>query len=283
MVPNRFLSLAFLVLCGAPLAASQARAEYPICKADGSIAEMPNNPFVADLVEDAWRNSADGSKITIESQDSDGIMISGSQNPQVVGIVARDSAGRVFYRRLTMFFSLDANRKRIPGSKSEGWYGLICDPVTKKVTHQSCLHSSSSPDHTVAAYTQNAALGATCEKDVGSTQVPENPNPSTTARWAAWHNQVRGRHNLGLEMFDGIPGYRYRLTLTHRDHSLHEIVVSDELFADLAQSYWLQFPISEFERKLANIRRNEPDPKLFETSEEAKEQALGGSKATPSH
>ncbi|HET6206558.1 MAG TPA: hypothetical protein VFD98_07095 [Terracidiphilus sp.] len=282
MIPNRFLSLAFLALCGAPLVASQARLEYSICTAHASIAEMPNNPFVADLVEDAWRNSPDGSKIAIESKDSDAIMISGSRNPQVVGIVARDSAGRVFYRRLTMFFSLDANGNRIPGGESEGWYGLICDPVTKTVTRQSCPRLSSRPDRAVAGYTQNAALGATCEMSVGSAQVPDTPTPSTTASWAAWHNQVRGRENLGLEMFDGVPGFRYRLTLTRREHSLHEIVISDELFADLAQSNWLQFPISEFEMKLANIRRYEPDPKLFETSEWTKEQALGGSKA-PSH
>ena len=275
VVSWELLSLACLVLCGAPLATSQDHSEYPVCAEAGLIAEVPNNPFVADLVEDVWRNLADGSRMPIDSQDSDGILIRGSQSPQVVGIVARDSVGRVFYRKQTLSFSLDPSGKRIQKSQSVGWYEYICDPATKRRTHLACAHSSPHPDRSVAAYTQNAVLSASCEKDVVFAQFPESANTLTTKTWTAWHNQTKGRDNLGIEAVEGVPAYRYRFTLTDREHSLHEIVISDELFAHLVQVAWLQFPTSEFEQKLANIRRNEPDPQLFEIPERPRSALLG--------
>ncbi len=47
---------------------------------------------------------------------------------------------------------------------------------------------------------------------------------------AWWHNVVDGRNNLGPETFEGLPAYRYRLTRTRDERSVHDIVNSDQLF-----------------------------------------------------
>jgi hypothetical protein len=86
----------------------------------------------------------------------------------------------------------------------------------------------------------------------------------TSASFAAWHNQVEGRLELGFETFANVPAHRYRLTQTHETRSLYEMVLADDLFAQLSELTWLQFPNDVLEKRLSNVRRNEPDPQLFE-------------------
>jgi hypothetical protein len=85
------------------------------------------------------------------------------------------------------------------------------------------------------------------------TALVEVQKGHTTVVFAWWHNVVDGRNNLGPETFEGSAAYRYRLTRTRDERSVHDVANSDQLSLQLAQTRWKTYPEIEDEIHLTDI------------------------------
>jgi hypothetical protein len=150
--------------------------------------------------------------------------------------VARDSKGRVIFksRGEVTIHGTDGDRKTV------GLELTICDPVEGKVTRVDYL---------------------------GHAFVRPQNDPRTTENFTFFRNKVSGREDLGPEVFDGVPANRYRLTKTQEDGSLHELVISEELEAQLSLKRWEIYPTVEQEISLSHINRRDPPQEMFKVPE----------------
>lgn len=232
-----------LVLGLASLASAQDQpqspSEYPVCRTPLIVGEVPNIPFLADLVDDSWTIGPNGSKTPISSPDAQ------------PGVVARDGQGRVLVRSRTKI--------TYSGSEAEGespaWSETICDPVAgtvTSITYGDVFYHGVEPS-TEKVVLIPAGIG-------GNASVRSQANLPTTAVFKYWHYNVKGRENLGPEIFDGMPAFRFRSHPIQEERSGHDTVNSDELFVELARTVWGEEPGRENEKKITRIRRVEPPP-----------------------
>jgi hypothetical protein len=150
--------------------------------------------------------------------------------------VARDSKGRVIFmgRREVTIHGKDGDGKTV------GREVTICDPVEGKVIRI---------DYQGHAF------------------VRPQSDARTTENFTFFRNKVSGREDLGPEVFDGVPANRYRLTKTQENGSLHELVISEELEAQLSLKRWEVYPTIEQEIRLDDISRREPPQGMFNMPE----------------
>jgi hypothetical protein len=242
-----------LMLVATSLSSAQAKpeGEYPLCQtllaAVGggpdwaAVGDVPNLPFTALAEEGLRKIQSDGSRVALATPDSP------------AGLVVRDSGGRV------MVASRIKTTHEAEGNFRE-WWETICDPAKGTVTTIKYRATASSSDTDIPngpdAYLPIGAQGTAWIRDDGKGY--------TTSLLAAFHRVVDGRDNLGAEMFEGLPAYRYRLTRTHTDRSLHEVVISDQLFLNLAFITWKTYPEIEDEIHLTKIYLGEPREALFD-------------------
>ena len=244
----RFLALAIMsTIAVLPLrspAQIQSKEEYPVCQTGHAfVGEVPNLPFTARVEEGLRRIGPDGKTVRVDDK---------PDSP--AGLIVRDGNGRVIISsRITTTHAAE-------GDVSE-WSETICDPargtvtdLTYRVTEPSSGLRATSADG-ADAYIADGAEGT------GLTRVQKG---HSTRTFVCWHNVVEGRDNLGPEILDGIPAYRYRLTRTRREHSIHDVVLSDQLFLQLADTTWKRYPEVEDEIHLIGIHLGEPLPALFE-------------------
>jgi hypothetical protein len=141
---------------------------------------------------------------------------------------------------------------RSPKAESQ-WAETICDPIQGTVTTVT-FHASGHISDLEGSPDNNA-------EGVGSIRIQKNPH--TTAVFRYWHNVVEGRDNLGPETFEGQAAYRFRLTKPREENSIRDVVNSDVLFSQVAQTTWKEYPTSEYDLHLTAIRPVEPFPGLF--------------------
>jgi len=226
------------------VAQSQMKDEYPLCQSSSAaIGEVPDRPFTARVEEGLRRIQPDGSSVRADST---------PDSP--AGLVVRDDSGRV------MIASRITTTQRAEGDVRE-WSETTCDPAKGTVTtlnYRALEHSSGSnanisngPD----AYIPSGAEGT------GWSRMQKG---HTTKVFASWHNVVDGRDNLGPETFEGITAYRFRLTRTREELSIRDVVNSDQLFLQLAETRWKTYPEMEDEIHLTDIHLGEPPQALFD-------------------
>lgn len=242
-MPARNIWLGCFILAVTSLAPVQLQAqyEYPLCQArHNAIGEVPGRPFTALVVEETRRIQPDGKAIPLGA----------SELP--AGLVARDSNGRV------MVASKIAITQEADGEVRK-WSETICDPLNRTVTtavFRAIVRSPGSNPQDL--YISNDAEGNAWVRPQGKVH--------TTAVFAAWHNRVNGRENLGEETFEGLPAYRYRLTGGHEEGSLRDIVNSDQISLQLEETNWKTYPVVEDVTHLTEIRVGEPLQALFDLS-----------------
>jgi len=241
-------------------AAAHAQSEYPVCDVPLAVGEVPDSPFQAELVVDSWTIAPDGSRKPVSSPDAP------------PGIVARDSKGRVMVKSQTKITYSNSEAK----GESPGWQETICDPVAGTVTsvsYSDVFHQGVEPSTGETALFP-AGIG-------GTALVRPQVNVHTTVVFSWWHRIVNGRENLGPETFEGMSAYRFRLHPIQKERSVHDVVNSDELFVQLAQTTWGDDPGSENEKKITHIRRVEPPPTLFDIPEGVHIQIVHGKDQQP--
>jgi len=221
-----------LTLVVPSLGLAQTKNEYPLCWVPLAVGEVPNIPFSARLLPQTTHPVGAGVKVSA---------------PGMLGLVARDSTGRVIVR----VRKIGADNEVESGWQV--WQETICDPAKGTLT--------SVQYRTRQTSLESQMLIPSDAEGTGSTRP--NIESHTTAVFSAWHNVVKGRDNLGPETFEGQSAFRYRLIETRNEHSMRDVVNSDELFTQLAQTNWIKYPDSESEIRLADIRRGEPSPALF--------------------
>jgi hypothetical protein len=239
-------SLALLAVGAVSMAGDvRAQEKYPFCA--GSyllIGEAPNKPFVANVVTTSWEAASDGSRKAVDLPKGDHAYF-----------VARDSKGRVVIKGRTV-----ATTKSPEGNgESPVEEETICDPdagTVTRVSYQDVFYRFINLSTKQATY-QKAGVG-------GVAFVDAKQDTRTTESFQWFRRTVAGRDNLGSELFEGISAERYRFTKTHQDGSLHELVLSEELEADLASIRYVSYPITEQETKLDHIHHLEPSPAEFE-------------------
>jgi hypothetical protein len=239
------------IVCGAivtPLASAQitVKDEYPLCQAQrAAIGEVPDRPFTARVVEGMRRIQPDGKSVPLATTESP------------AGLVARDSKGRVMVAsKITITHEAEGDVRK--------WSETICDPANgtiATVAYRAIARSSGSNANIPNgrdAYIPNDAEG--------NAWIRDQRKGHTTAVFAAWHNVVDGRDNLGPETFESLPAYRYRLIRTREEGSLRDCVNSDQLFLQLAETKWKTYPEVEDAIHLTEIHLGEPSPALFDLS-----------------
>lgn len=225
-------------------AQAQIKDEYPLCQSSyTAVGEVPGRPFTAKVEEGLRRIQSDGNSVDANSRPD-----------LAAGLVVRDGSGRV------MIASGIKTTQRAEGDIRE-WSETICDPVKGTITtlnYRAPEHSSGSsvdisdgPD----AYIPSGAEGSGFSRVQGE---------HTTVVFTWWHNVVNGRDNLGPESFEGIPAYRYRLTRTREERSIRDVVNSDQLLLQLAETRWKTYPEIEDEIRLTDIHLGEPLQALFD-------------------
>jgi hypothetical protein len=227
----------------------QSQPEYPVCNIPLAVGEVPNSPFLAELVDDSWTNAPDGRKIPVDSPD-----------PQP-GVVARDSKGRVMVKLPSKiaYTKSESDSNSEAKAESRGWSETICDPVAGTVTRMSysdVFHRGEDPS-TGESVLFPAGVA-------GNALVRPQVNFHTTVVFKYWHYVVKGREDLGPETFEGTPAYRFRSHPVQNGTSGHDTVNSDEIFVELAETRWGDEPGRENERKITHIRRGEPSATLFD-------------------
>jgi hypothetical protein len=131
---------------------------------------------------------------------------------------------------------------------------MLCNPGTGRNTSIN-YRSAESPGEDGLPLIPNDA------KEINAVSTPQDRR--TTAVFAYWHNVVKGRDNLGEETFASLPAYRYRITRTHDEGSVRDVVNSDEIYLQLAQTTWKQYPSIEENLHLIEVKRDEPLPDWF--------------------
>ena len=195
-VLKRSIFLTSLLLAFASLAFSQPKSEYPpLCFVHSlAVGEIPNQPFAARVVETPQQISQSGNGVALKSVES------------LLALVVRDSDGRV------------SARSRIsssaPGSENNQaqWSETICDPL--KATNRDITYQEAGD-----SFGQDRLLPI--PDDAKGNAFIRRPDRRTTIVFAYWNRLVDGRDNLGPETFEGIPAYRYHLTRTHDEYSVH--------------------------------------------------------------
>jgi hypothetical protein len=233
-----FAVLLNLLFAAPLLAQSQPVPHYPMCFPVGHLAvgEVPDKPFTATVVEVEQQVTQAGSGVPDES-------------PTVLGILARDSHGRVMGKW---------KRPSAPDAsdyKGNPWEITICDPQTAKNTSIAYTRQESSSEEPLPLI-PNDAQGVLARK------LPLDVRSTVIFGW--WHKTVNGRDNLGEEAFEGLPAYRYRLTRTQSERSIRDVVNSDDLFLQLAQTTWKSYPTTEENLYLTKIKQDEPAAGLFD-------------------
>jgi hypothetical protein len=242
-----FLALALVsttaLLCSLMSAQHQIKEQYPLCQSSSAaVGEVPDRPFTARVEEGLRRIQPDGNSVHADST---------PDSP--AGLVVRDSSGRVMIAsRIMTTQSADGNMRE--------WSEVICDPVKGTVTNLKLrlLERSSESDPDIPD-----SPDAYIPTDAEGTALVDLQKGHTTVVFAWWHNVVDGRNNLGPEIFEGLPAYRYRLTRTRGERSGHDIVNSDQLFLQLAETRWKTYPEIEDEIRLTDIHLSEPPEALF--------------------
>jgi hypothetical protein len=234
---KRFVGLVSLLFAAPLLARSEPGPHYPMCFPVGQLAvgEVPDKPFTATVVEVEQQVTQRGSGVPDES-------------PTAVGIIARDSHGRVMgrWRRISVPDAPDRN--------GNPWEVSICDPQTGRSTSISYLRQESSSEEQLPLIPNDA-------QEVFARELPLDARSTVIFGW--WHRTVSGRDNLGEETFEGLHAYRYRLTHTQSERSIRDVVNSDDLFLQLAQTTWKSYPTTEENLYLTKIKQDEPAAGLF--------------------
>jgi hypothetical protein len=159
-----------------------------------------------------------------------------------------------------MIASKITTTQRAEGDMRE-WSETICDPakgIETTLNYRAVEHSSGSNANSSDAPDAYIPSGA---EGTGWSRLQKG---HTTRVFAYWHNVVDGRDNLGPETFEGIPAYRFRLTRTREERSIRDVVNSDQLFLQLAQTRWKTYPEIEDEIHLTDIHLGEPPQALFD-------------------
>jgi hypothetical protein len=233
-----FVVLVNLLLAAPLLAQSQAAPLYPMCFPVRQLAvgEIPGRPFSATVVEVEQQVTQGGSGLADES-------------PTAVGIIARDSHGRVMGRW---------RRKSVPDAPDRNgnpWEVAICDPQTGRNISITYLRQETSFEEQLPLIPNDA-------QEVFARELPLDARSTVIFSW--WHRTVSGRDNLGEETFEGLHAYRYRLTHTQSERSIRDVVNSDALSLQLAQTSWKSYPTTEENLYLTKIKEDEPAAGLFD-------------------
>jgi hypothetical protein len=252
MIPSRnaqlFMLLAGLTLLIAPL----LRAYDPVCTAAPiQVGAVLNNPFSADVVSGTWKIQPDGG--------------SEQTNPDthLQQHIARDSRGRVVY---WVTQTNRNNRDREPFL----WRFQVCDPAQGVVTDFSYWRVSFSQFNFVDGAFEDVFAGYSNEmpqvrpfKSLWTTETYQRGWPCCCGTKASTQVDCSSRFpSLEAEAVDGVAAHRRRLG-EKGDRSILDEVFSQDLSAQLAQ-LWLDSTMTSGRGyKLANIRRQEPDPALF--------------------
>jgi hypothetical protein len=233
-----FAVLLNLLIAAPLLAQSESVPHYPMCFPVGRLAvgEVPDKPFTATVVEVEQQVTQAGSGVPDES-------------PTAVGILARDSHGRVMgrWKRTPDPDATDRN--------GNPWVVTICIPQTGRSTSIAYLRQESSSEEQLPLIPNDA-------QEVFARELPFDARSTVIFSW--WHRTVNGRDNLGEETFDGLHAYRYRLTRPQSEGSVRDVVNSDDLFLQLAQTTWKSYPTTEENLYLTKIKQDEPAAGLFE-------------------
>jgi hypothetical protein len=190
------------------------------------VGEAPGLPFTA-RIEEVQRQI-----------DSDGGLGTPLSAPSALGLIARDSEGRVLVRH---WMTIPAAEGQQAGADPHVWTELICDPIKGTST---MLDSSGTITPVIPHQDQD--------------QDKEHIDGS-----AAFHPMVSGRENLGAEIFEGLPAFRYRFPNNRHEHSVYEEVNSDELFLQLATIEPERYPDLVDDVHLTQIQREEPPETPF--------------------
>jgi hypothetical protein len=190
------------------------------------VGEAPGLPFTA-RIEEVQRQI-----------DSDGGLGTPLSAPSALGLIARDSEGRVLVRH---WMTIPAAEGQQAGADPHVWTELICDPIKGTST---MLDSSGTITPVIPHQDQD--------------QDKEHIDGS-----AAFHPMVSGRENLGAEIFEGLPAFRYRFPNNRHEHSVYEEVNSDELFLQLATIEPERYPDLVDDVHLTQIQRQEPPETPF--------------------
>jgi hypothetical protein len=225
-----------------------AQKQYPLCyvAAGFVVGEVPDQPFTAHLVHGTSMLSPDGSRTNIEPADA------------AFAIVARDSSDRVLTRKPSPS-GASAGR-----SAEQGWWTeTLCDPNAASagtVIYMSFRDSSGR----IQPSRNSNILDTPADAEGEGIIHPWSPREHTTITFQYWHRRVEGRTNLPEESFEGLAAYRYRLTRTREPNSIHDVVNSDDLSTQLAQTTWVKYPDLENETRLTEIHLGEPLATLFD-------------------
>jgi hypothetical protein len=225
-----------------------AQKQYPLCYVAGGfvVGEVPDQPFTAHLVHGTSKLSPDGSQTNFEPADT------------TFAIVARDSSGRVLTRKPS---PLGASASR---SAEQGWWTeTLCDPKAAAAGAVIYMNFRDSSGRIQPSRNSNI-METPADAEGGGIVKPRSPHEHTTITFQYWHRHVEGRTNLPEESFEGLAAYRYRLTRTREPNSIHDVVNSDDLFTQLAQTTWVKYPDSENETRLTEIQLGEPRATLFD-------------------
>jgi hypothetical protein len=240
----------FLVLGLASLASAQSdpklepQSDYSVCQTPLAVGEVPNSPFLADQVDDSWTIAPEGGQTPVALPEAQ------------AGVVARDRNGRVMFKSLTKIRYSNSGAE----GESPAWSVTICDPVAAtvtRITYGDVFYRGVEPS-TEKIVPIPAGIA-------GNAVVRPQVNFHTTAVFKYWHYTVRGRDNLGPEIFEGLPAFRFRLhSPQQKERSIHDVVNSDELFVQLVQTTWGDEPGRENEKKITHLRRVDPPLALFD-------------------
>ena len=206
-------------------AAAPERHAYLICSyLNFAAGEAPGLPFTARIEEVKRQINSDGGLGTPLSA------------PNALGLIARDSEGRVLVRH---WLTIPAAEGQQAGADPHVWTELICDPTK----------------------------GTSTTLDSSGTLSPVIPHQDQDKEhidgFAAFHPMVSGRENLGAEIFEGLPAFRYRFPNNRHEHSVYEKVNSDEFFLQLATIEPERYPDLVDDVHLTQIQREEPPETPF--------------------
>jgi hypothetical protein len=236
----------------ARITVAESTPAYPVCDADLSllVAEVPNNPFYANVTVGAWQNQPDGSKKPIDAPSRDHGYF-----------VARDSSGRVVVklRGKSTFKGQGRDGTSVAG-KWANWSQYVCDPnagTVTRISYQDVYYGGVDPSTGKDVYLPAG--------QAGHEFIQPQRETHTNLTFRAYHRDVLGRLNLGPVVHEGIPAFRYRFVkTTDNDPIIHDLVISEDLEACMSQTVGDQDDATlEHEVKLTRIHRDEPDPSSF--------------------
>jgi hypothetical protein len=219
-----------ILLSGGLTLQAQSYPESLICAADLRVGEIPGSPFMADIVVQQRHILHDGSLGTLISS-------------QTVGFAVRNSHGKVAVRVSDAY--KDAHGKVVKWDAGP-WHEAICDPKTK--TRVNLYQPEGYSHHFATVHSQMNSHG--------------DPEAGTTNLLRSSHKVVPGRVNLGEEMFDNLPAYRYYVAKSSPPRTL-EHMNSDAIAAELLHGILYSDPPIAVETLMTNLRQVEPPRERF--------------------